>query len=161
VLDARQLVERKKVIAGDATKSRLFKKVQAGEMPPEDEKARPTADEIAVLKAWIDAGAPAFTDTSAQRAPLSEKDAIVAVRDHLRALPAEDQPFQRYFTLAHLQNNPAVSDEDLRWQRAALAKAVNSLSWKPRIVVPRAIDKAEAVFAVDVRDLDWDRRRVW
>src|SRR5439155_25363383 len=154
-----------KVIPGDAAKSRLFKKVQSGEMPPEDEKPRPTADEIATLKAWIDAGAPAVNTASSeapgQRAFLSEKDALAAVREHLRSLPAEEHPFQRYFTLTHLHNHPAVSDEDLRWQRAALAKAVNSLSWKPRIVLPRAVDKGETVFAVDLRDLDWDRRRVW
>jgi len=173
VLDLKQLVAKNKVIARDAAKSRLFKKVLAGEMPPEDEKPRPTAEEIATLRAWIDAGAPAVGTTSSnapgqapshtpgKRAFLSETDAFAAVREHLRGLPSEDQLFQRYFTLTHLHNNPAVSDEDLRWQRAALAKAINSLSWKPRIVVPRAVDKAEAVFVVDLRDLDWDRRRVW
>src|SRR5262245_52508772 len=66
ILDAKQLVERKKVIAGDAAKSRLFKKVQAGEMPPEDEKPRPTPEEIAALKAWIDAGAPALQEADAK-----------------------------------------------------------------------------------------------
>src|SRR5262245_59989655 len=187
VLDAKQLVERKRVIAGNSAKSRLFKKVQGGEMPPEDEKPRPTAEEIAALKAWIDAGAPALSEATASERPtaerptaerptaerptaerpaserpvseetasagpagrtiLSDKDAITAVRDHLQKLPAEDRPFQRYFTLTHLHNNPAVSEEDLRWQRAALAKAVNSLSWKPRIIVPRALDKSETVFA--------------
>jgi mono/diheme cytochrome c family protein len=181
VLDLKKLVEKNKVVAGDAAKSRLFKKVQGGEMPPEDEKPRPTAEEIAALKAWIDAGAPAASETTASqppaterptpevtaserpagRASLSDKDALTAVRDHLQSLSPEDQPFQRYFTLTHLHNNPTVSDEDLRWQRAALAKAVNSLSWKPRIIVPRPVDKAETVFAVDLRDLDWDRRRVW
>src|SRR5262245_54298958 len=65
LLDVKQLVERKRVIAGDSAKSRLFKKVQSGEMPPEDEKPRPTADDIAALKAWIDAGAPAFPTKSA------------------------------------------------------------------------------------------------
>src|SRR5262249_19433172 len=165
VLDAQQLVERKKVIAGDSAKSRLFKKVQSGEMPPEDEKPRPTAGEIAALKAWIDAGAPAFPVTSAtggRRPFLSEGAALAAVRDHLRNLPAPSgQQFQRYFSLTHLHNNPSVSEEDLRWQRAALAKVVNSLSWKPGIVVPKALDKTETIFAVDLRDLDWDRRRVW
>jgi serine/threonine-protein kinase len=93
---------------------------------------------------------------------LSEESTLAVVRDHLRNLPAQrDQPFQRYFTLTHLHNNPSVSDQDLRWHRAALAKAVNSLSWKPAIVVPRALDKDETVFAVDLRDLDWERRRVW
>jgi len=79
----------------------------------------------------------------------------------LRTLPAQSQQFQRYFTLSHLHNNPGVSAEDMRWQRAALSKAVNSLSWKPSIVIPKALDKEETVFAVDLRDLDWDRRRVW
>lgn len=162
VLDAGQLVERKKVVPGDAAQSRLFKKVQGGEMPPEDEKPRPTPDEIATLKAWIDAGAPAFTETSTQhRAFLSEKDILAAIRDHLRGLPPEDQPFVRYFTFAHLHDNPTLADEDLRWQRAALAKAINSLSWKPRIVLPKAVDKSATVFAVDLRDLDWDRRQIW
>src|SRR5947208_7023337 len=110
VLDAKQLVEKKKVIAGDAAKSRLFKKVQAGEMPPEDEKPRPTPEEIATLKAWIDAGAPAFQEADVKRGFLPEKVALMAVRDHLRSVPAEDQPFQRYFTVTHLHNNPAVSD---------------------------------------------------
>src|SRR5262249_1264012 len=61
------------------------------------------------------------------------------------------------FSLAHIHNNPGVSDEDLRYHRAAMSKVLNSLSWKPRIVVPEAIDKAATVFAVDVRALDWDR----
>src|SRR5262245_60265912 len=164
VLDAKQLVERKKVVAGDSAKSRLFKKVQSGEMPPEDEKPRPTADEIAALKAWIDAGAPAFPEpaTGGRRTFLSDESALAVVRDHLKNLPAQgDQQFQRYFALTHLHNNPSVSAQDLRWHRAALAKVVNSLSWKPGIVVPKALDKDETVFAVDLRDLDWDRRRVW
>jgi serine/threonine-protein kinase len=231
-LDAKRLVEGKKVKPGDASKSRLVKRVESGEMPPEDEKPRPSAEDIAALKAWIDAGAPAFSEETATRqqadekanasdkeppatgranvsdqatppaekerstagranvpereapterepsaagpttgstnaAPaagrafLSEKEILAAIRGHLRGLPVEDQPFQRYFTLSHLHNNPSVRDEDLRWQRAALAKAVNSLSWKPRVVVPAAVDKEQTLFAIDLRDLDWDRRRVW
>lgn len=167
VLDVKQLVDRKKIIAGDAAKSRLFKKVQAGEMPPEDEKPRPTPEEINTLKAWIDAGAPAFptanpTVTIGKRSFISDADALTAVRDHLRSLTVPNsQQFQRYFSLTHVHNNPSVTDEDLRWYRAALVKAINSLHWKPNIVLPKAIDKSETVFAVDLRDLDWDQRRVW
>jgi len=162
VLDAKELVARKKLVPGDAAKSLLFKKVQSGEMPPEDEKPRPSADEIAALKAWIEAGAPAFAATTAKRTVVSELAALTAVRDHLRNLSSpSSQLFQRYFSLTHLHNNPAVADEDLRWTRAALAKAVNSLSWKPNIVVPVALDKDETIFAVDLRDLDWEQRRIW
>src|SRR5947209_14554332 len=52
-LDAKRLVDGKKVRPGDAARSRLFKRVESGEMPPEDEKPRPAAEEIAALKAWI------------------------------------------------------------------------------------------------------------
>ena len=65
VLDAKQLVQRKKVVPGDAAKSRLFKRVQAGEMPPEDEKPRPTPGEVAAIKAWIETGASAFPEAAA------------------------------------------------------------------------------------------------
>src|SRR5262249_10849580 len=137
--------------------------VQDGEMPPEEEKPRPTAEEISALKAWIDNGAPPFpTTTAGQRKFVSDEAAMTAVRDHLRALTAPNsQQFQRYFSLANVHNNPSVSDEDLRWHRAALAKVVNSLSWKAGIVVPMAIDKDETVFVVDLRDLDWEQRRIW
>src|SRR5262249_8136508 len=127
ILDARQLVEKKKVVAGKSAESRLYKKVKAGEMPPEDEKPRPTPVDIAAIKAWIDAGAPEFPVASKGRTFLSEEWALTVVRDHLRNLPAPSgQPFQRYFSLIHLHNNPAISDEDLRWHRAALSKAINS-----------------------------------
>ena len=39
---------------------------------------------------------------------------------------------------------------------AALSKALNGLSWEPRIVVPEAIDAERTVFAVDLRALGWD-----
>ena len=162
LLDAKELVARKKVVPGDAAKSLLFKKVQAGEMPPEDEKPRPTAEEIAALKAWIDGGAPAFGTVAAKRTAVSELAAMTAVRDHLRSLTSPSgQQFQRYFSLTHLHNNASVTDEDLRWNRAALSKVVNSLSWKPNIVVPAPVDKDETIYVVDVRDLDWDQRRIW
>lgn len=108
------------------------------------------------------ARSPPFVAAAGRRPFRSEESALAIVRDHLRNLPAPSaQPFQRYFTLTHLHNNPAISEEDLFWQRAALSKAVNSLSWKPTIVVPGALDKEETIFAVDLRDLDWDRRQVW
>jgi serine/threonine-protein kinase len=163
VLDAKKLVERKKVIPGDSAKSRLFKKVQSGEMPPEDEKPRPTPEEIASLNAWIDAGAPPFPDAAPAARPfVSEEASLAAVRDHLRSLNAPNShQFQRYFSLTHVHNNPSATDEDLRWHRAALSKVINSLSWKSGVVIPIAVNKEETIFAVDLRDLDWEQRRVW
>jgi hypothetical protein len=131
------------------------------EMPPEEEKQRPSQEEVAILERWIKAGAPAGAGGEIARAFLTEKDTLTALRDHLRKTPAEDRKFQRYFTLTNLHNSKDVTAADLRQHQAALAKALNSLSWKAGIVLPEPVDAAGAVLAVDVRKLDWDRRDQW
>src|SRR5579871_5265917 len=68
--DLAKLVARKKVVPGDPSGSRLFNRIEDGTMPPPGEKARPNADEIAILKKWIDAGAP-VGDVSPTRALLT------------------------------------------------------------------------------------------
>src|SRR5689334_9939317 len=60
VLDRDQLVSRLLVTPGQSLQSDLFQRVQQGEMPPASVKQRLTVDEVKALKAWIDAGAPAF-----------------------------------------------------------------------------------------------------
>jgi serine/threonine-protein kinase len=114
-----------------------------------------------VLKDWIEAGAPAFPAATG-RPFIALKKVLKTVRDHLAKDENLDRrPYLRYFSLAHVHNDPAVSNEDLRYHRAALAKVVNSLSWAPRVAVPEAVDPAGTVFAVDVRDLTWDRDDLW
>jgi hypothetical protein len=161
VLDVKQLVDRKRVVTGEPEKSKLMKRIFSGEMPPEDEKLRPSKDEVKVLEDWIKAGAKPFADELAQRRFVDLKDTLTAIKAHLLYLQREDRPFQRYYTLTHLSNNPKISDADLRLYRAALAKLVNSFSWKAAVVVPQAVDAEQTVFAVDLRKLDWDRYNLW
>src|SRR5205823_14595634 len=58
--DLRLLISRKRVTPGDPAKSKLIKRMTnvSAPMPPIEEKVRPSADEIALLKKWIAAGAP-------------------------------------------------------------------------------------------------------
>lgn len=163
ILDVKQLVERKKIVPGDPSKSKLFKRVAEDEMPPEDEKPRPSKEEVALLEKWIQAGAPAPAAPSAAqaRAFRTAKDNLYAIREHLRRLPFQDRPYQRYFTLTNLHNNRAFKDAEIRLYRAALAKFMNHLSWKNAVVVPEPIDPDQTVFAVDIRRLDWDRCHLW
>src|SRR5262249_42081037 len=35
---------------------------------------------------------------------------------------------------------------------------VNSLSWGPRVVVPRAVDPGRTLFRIDLRDYQWDEK---
>src|SRR5439155_9186854 len=61
VLDLKTLLARKKVVPGSPENSPLYNKVANGKMPPPDEKPRPSAADLTVLKQWIEAGAPAAT----------------------------------------------------------------------------------------------------
>ena len=64
----------------------------------------------------------------------------------------------RYLTFTHLLASPRCREE-LQRHRHALAKLVNSLSWHPRITRPHAVDPAQTVFRIDLRDYQWNARQ--
>src|SRR3712207_4314871 len=68
LLDRQQLVARKKVVPGDPDGSRLFQRVHSGEMPPEEETIRPSPNDVATLRQWIQEGAPDLQRPSPRRA---------------------------------------------------------------------------------------------
>jgi serine/threonine-protein kinase len=144
------------IVPKDAAKSYLWERMNKDAMPPSG--AKPSAEEKQIVKEWIEAGAAASVEKEKPRPFISTAETIVAIRDHLRAADEDDQPYLRYFLLTNSHNDPRVLDADLRAYRAALSKAVNSLSWKHAIVLPEAIDKAGTIFVIDLRDLDWDAR---
>jgi uncharacterized membrane protein len=67
ILDYGMLVERRLIVAGQAGKSRLIKKVELGTMPPPGEGTPVPPEEIKVLRAWIDGGALRFPGESGHR----------------------------------------------------------------------------------------------
>lgn len=154
-LDRRRLLERRKVVPGNPAKSRLYRRLANEDMPPPDEKPRPSSAEVALLKRWIEAGAPDFNPPAGRRRPVAQADVWRAVRADLDRLPRKQRRFTRYFTLTHL-HNADLSDDELESHRHGLAKLVNSLSWGPKVVVPAAIDAARTVFRIDLRAYCWD-----
>lgn len=154
VTDLGKLVARKKVLPSDAKGSRLFRRVDDGTMPPPDEHPRPSAAEIAVLKKWIEAGAPS-DEAAAPRTAIAPGEVHAAVLGDLETLDKRARRFQRYFTLTHLYN-AGLSDEELQTYRNALAKLVNSLSWGSKIVNPVAVDANRTVLRIDLRWYVWD-----
>jgi tetratricopeptide (TPR) repeat protein len=161
ILDRDRLVARRKVVPGQPTKSRLFKRLTsaADPMPPAEEKARPGKDDVLLLRAWIAAGAPAAEAAHAGRAFLAPDDVLRLIRDDLGRVPERGRRFTRYFTLTHLYN-AGLSDDELQSYRHALAKLVNSLSWGGKVVVPRPVDPAGTVLRIDLRDYQWNEK-VW
>ncbi|NNJ27746.1 hypothetical protein [Alienimonas chondri] len=130
-------------------------------MPPTAIRSRspvPEADRMA-LKAWLDAGAPDFP-TEADRQHVMLSSVLTAIRDDLRDADRDDRPTRRYFTLHTLHNTPNVLAGDLPAYRAALSKALNSLSWEPTIVPPKEVSgdglPDGVLYSIDLRDYGWD-----
>lgn len=154
VLDRERLVAGRKVVVGEPDKSRLLKRVKRGEMPPEDEKPRPSEAEVGVLREWIEAGAPDFNDSRPRRTVLTPADVVDRMRRDLNVAGERDRRFYRYFTLTHLYN-AGWSDDELESYRVALSKLVNSLSWGRRVVRPESVDASKTILRIDLRDYKW------
>jgi serine/threonine-protein kinase len=156
------------IVPGKLAQSRVWQQLDAGEMPEEgsDQREKFTPAEKEDLKHWIEAGAPKWPpyEEPAKRPFLSIAQTLIYIRDDLRSANDLDREYLRYYTLTHLYNQPAeqVSDADLELYRAALSKAINSLSWEKAIVIPQAIDKeAKTIFRIDLRDLEWEKNNLW
>jgi hypothetical protein len=168
VSDLGELTRRKRLVPGEPDASRIISRmtdqVEANRMPPPDARnpVVPKAD-IEVVRRWIAAGAQLADDISIAAEPDRERHDFTYVIDHvhryLKQLDAEDRGFQRFFILINLHNQPnkTVKQADLRSARAGLSKALNSLSWQSQMVVPAAIDVDQTIFAIDIRDLQWER----
>lgn len=158
---SKELIDPPLVIPGQPDESYLFERVEKNQMPPKAIKERPISEEKDVIKRWIADGAKPFPDDGAKRPFITLVSILTATRNHLRNADPNDRPYLRFFTLHNLSNNPDVADDDLRLSRAALSKAVNSLSQKPHIVLPAAIDPGKTLFVVDIREIGWGRAGRW
>jgi hypothetical protein len=160
ILDPNKLAARRKIVPGNAEGSRIYRRIKQGEMPPEEEKSRPSSADMVTLKQWIDAGAPTVDENVVRRKAFIPYQHVVNwIHSDLMALPHRDRRFARYFTLTHL-SNAGLSDDELRTYQNALAKLLNSLSWRREIVRPRHVDPGGTILALDIRDYQWSDR-VW
>lgn len=159
VLDRQQLVARKRIIPGRPDVSRLLKRVEEGEMPPESETPRPGKEDVALLRQWIEADAPDFAPVAPERKFISPDDLYRYIRDDLEKATETDRGFYRYFTITHLAN-AGLPEDGLQTYRLGLAKLVNSLSWHRLITVPTAVDPGRTILRIDLRDYEW-KEAVW
>ncbi len=154
ILDHDRLLARKKVLPGQPDLSPLFKRVAAGKMPPAGEQPRPAAGDVALLRHWIEAGAPGVAAPVASR-QVTEGQIVEWILADLEKVDKRSRRFTRYFTLTTLANAGAGPDE-LQSYRNALAKLLNNLSWHPRISLPKPVDAEGLVLRIDLRDYQWD-----
>ncbi len=143
--DPKRLIQEGYLVPGDAGRSQIVQRIVDGEMPPAGVKARPSTEDIATLRTWID-GMAAPSNARGWR----EVDRLL-VADAARVAP-DVQP--RWFSLVHLANAGAT-DAQLDRYRTALAVLLGSLTWSaqpPRLI---AIDPQRTLFRIDLRDLGW------
>jgi len=147
------------IVPGKSPQSKLWKAIESDRMPQGKDKLN-TAEKT-IIKKWIDAGAPPFPGRE-KATFVSLPQMLTAVRNDLRDQDPKDRPYRRYFTLTHLSNNADVDDEDLRIYRAALIKALNSLNWNAKLLLPGEkkdliplAGTEDSVYAIDVRSLHW------
>jgi len=146
---------------GNLKGSLLYERISAKDesaMPPEGENPRPSAADIATIKAWIEAGAPA-TAVAKPREFITNDAIVKHILADVRQASERSRRFLRYFTLAHLYN-AGVSEDELQTYRNAFTKLINSLSWNKSLVSPQALDPARTVFRIDMRDLNWSSE-IW
>jgi hypothetical protein len=164
VKDPSTLSVAKVIQAGKADDSEMIRRVESGAMPLGGYKGQagtklPAAD-IAVLRRWIDAGAPApavVAPIAEARPFISEQQLLMAIRRDLQAAPARDRPFLRYFSFAHIWNRTDVPESDLAAYPFALSKLVHHLSWERAITEPKPVGTETALLRIDVRDYGWTK----
>lgn len=149
-------------------------------MPPKDadtsEYPRPTTEQIATIKQWIESlgntPSAASVDTTKISLPAAApalkvvtiEEVQQSIARFLKAQPTKSRQYWRFFSLTNLHNLAVFgnrSSTDVAYARAALSKALNSVSWAADIVVPVAVDPQATILAVDLRSLGWEDKREW
>ncbi|HWO00989.1 MAG TPA: hypothetical protein VNS63_17140 [Blastocatellia bacterium] len=153
VLDRERLISSKTLQPGNL-ESPLLRAVESDEMPLGGPPL--AAEEKAALRDWVASGAPSWKLESrpAARPFISDRGILARLRDDLLKTPDRDRQYLRYFSIVHLYNAGADS-QDLAVHRVALTKLVNSLSWHREITTATPIDEAQTLFRIDLRDYNW------
>lgn len=154
VLDVPRLIASRKIVPGKPDESPLWKRLAKDSMPPAGEEPRPDETERAIVRQWIEAGAPASAD-SPPRPRVTSADVLRWVLDDLQTFDRRSRRFLRYFSLVPQYQQGASADE-LQTYRYAVSKLVNSLSWSPRIRVPAAVGPHQLLLRIDLRWYMWD-----
>lgn len=147
------------LVPGDLENSALWTAIADNYMPYNaDFSSVPLPEaEKAVIKKWIEDGAHYPGNTP--RPFLSDGDVLEAIAFDLFGQSPNRVKSLRYFSIHHLHNNwKRVSEKHLRLYRAALSKAVNSLTDESSLRIPRAVPNThDTVFVVDIKELGWDQ----
>jgi hypothetical protein len=133
-------------------RSQVIELIEDGSMPPGG-RDRPTTDELAVLKRWVAQAAPSYPKAFDDTATL---DVMIADFDRQKA---EDRPFLRYLSLAHLVPDDSLQPPTLAGVEFRLQQSLRAATTEARPVPPPVpVDDTATLFRLDIRALGWDSR---
>ena len=150
------------VVPGSLNESLIWQRMGVdGDMPPEKVKNRPSEEELATIRRWIEAGAPAAKEES--RTYVSELSVLRMIRNDLQQQSRADRRHLRYFSMHNSANNTRFDGTDLRMFRAALSKLLNSLAQSSRLTLPTDVEElgrestetTNLIYRIDLRDFGW------
>jgi hypothetical protein len=149
ILDHPRLIDptRLLVVPRAPNGSRLLELIEDGSMPQGEGRKVPEPERN-VLRAWIDAGAPAVTRAA------SDAYVMARILEDVALLGPADRPYARYLSLNHLLTD-AGPQAGLETFRTALEHLFPSLT-RPGERALRAIEPTETVFHLDLRAIGWE-----
>jgi len=153
VLDADALIQTGQIVPGSPESSPLFLRVRDGSMPPVGIEPRPAEADIAVLEAWIRAGAPSIDRPQGPDGFVTFEELVDGIALDLAQVDAIDRPFQRWISLAPLYN----AGEPIDQAAAGLVLAVNGLSNEADLVELVRVGPEGLALRFDLRDVGWSR----
>ncbi len=83
------------------------------------------------------------------------------IRRDLDQIDVDEQPYQRYFSLAHLRHHPDASPELLQKHRDALIELLPALHFGADSGIPQPIDAERLVFRLNLRQVGWADDEHW
>ncbi len=148
-----------RVKSGNADGSRIFQMMANKEMPYDvyqdfsSTAVAPTADELNVLRSWID-GAGAAKQVACITGAAGAAYEYDTISKDIGSLPEHKRPGARYITLQNLAIN-CVAPDEIEAYRQGVAKLLNSLSTNSDVVTPVAIDADKTILRFNIEDLNW------
>lgn len=161
ITDLAQKISDGYIIPGNAENSKLYSRIvsKTSPMPPPGSK-RPTEEELAQFKKWIDLGAKTSVEKNKKSFISEDMHLREIASDILHSVPVEaDRKNYRYLSLVAAQNGGAT-EETLNKTKQAVAKLLNSLSKNPSVFRPEISKTNPLLIRFKLDDVGW-RKETW
>lgn len=149
IADLKSLIKNDYITPYSLEKSYLWQRVSLGEMPPEEVSKRPSTQELAELKSWIESGAVVSQDSS----PSVPENLGQAIWEDCQKINPSEKIFTRYFYFGHLKGE--IDESYWKELKPALEFVLNHLSLQKEMVLLDPVNTDLGLYRLNLRKLGW------